>query len=102
MPRAATSLEQKQASMRERHRSTAPLPPAWLSDTKDFKQHHYTAAEIAELWNLSPDAVRRIFEDEPGVLVLGRSSTGRGRRGYTTLRIPESVVERVYRRQLSR
>ena len=102
MPRTVISLEEKQASMRERRRPTAALPPAWLSDTQDFKQHHYTAAEIAELWNLSPDAVRRIFEDEPGVLVLGRSSTGRGRRAYTTLRIPESVVERVYRRQLSR
>lgn len=50
------------------------------------------------MWNLSPDAVRRMFENEPGVLVLGDKALSRSKRRYTTLRIPASVVERVYRR----
>ena len=54
-------------------------------------------AEVAELWNLSPDVVRKLFEREPGVLVLGDHGS-RSKRRYTTLRIPQSVVERVHRR----
>ena len=62
-----------------------------------FQERHYAVAEIAELWSLSPDVVRRIFEREPGVLVLGDHGS-RSKRRYTTLRIPQSVVERVHRR----
>jgi hypothetical protein len=49
------------------------------------------------MWSLSPDAARKIFQDEPGVLVLGALNPSHKRR-YTTLRIPESVLQRVHRR----
>ncbi len=62
-----------------------------------YQERHYSVLEIAETWNLSPEVIRRIFEKEPGVLVIGNDST-RSRRGYHTLRIPESVMERVHRR----
>ncbi len=61
-----------------------------------FAERHYTVAEIAGMWNLSKDAVRRMFQNEPGVLVLGSRSRGRKRR-YATLRVPLSVLERVHR-----
>ncbi len=48
------------------------------------------------MWNLSRDVVRKIFEREPGVLVIGNDGS-RSKRGYHTLRIPESVMERVHR-----
>jgi hypothetical protein len=57
---------------------------------------HYSVAEVAALWNLSVDAVRGIFRNEPGVLVLGDANSRRKRR-YVTLRIPHSVLERVHR-----
>lgn len=60
-------------------------------------ERHYSPSELAELWNLSADTVRRMFEREPGVLVFEnpvRSSSRRSR----TLRIPASVAERVYSR----
>lgn len=56
----------------------------------------YTPAELAELWQLSENSIRRLFQDEPGVFCLG-SRNPRGRRGYTTLRIPEAVAMRVWR-----
>jgi hypothetical protein len=31
---------------------------------------HYTVKEIAKIWNLSADTVVRIFENEPGVIVI--------------------------------
>ena len=61
-------------------------------------ERHYSVVELAELWNLSPDTIRKLFENEPGVLVLGENSTKLGKRRYTTLRIPESVAARVHRR----
>jgi hypothetical protein len=64
--------------------------------TPALGQRHYAVAEIAEIWNLSTDKVRKLFENEPGVLAIGRSNPRRRR--YLTLRIPESVVERVYLR----
>ena len=93
-------LEDKQRWMRERTGASSRTADEQATDL-DFAQRHYTTAQIANLWNLSPDAVRRLFETEPGVLILG-GNQGRGRRRYTTLRIPESVVARVYRKQLSR
>jgi len=60
---------------------------------------HYTAKEIAQMWNLSADTVIRIFESEPGVIVLSERRKGSiSRRQYRKLRIPEFVVERVHRR----
>jgi hypothetical protein len=68
----------------------APLPA--------FAGKHYSAQEVAELWGLSTDYVRRLFENEPGVLVLEAPRAYGRQRRYRTLRIPESVVERVHRR----
>ena len=67
-------------------------------DVAPFAVRHYSPAEIAELWSLSVDTVRKIFENEPGVLVLGNPQPRRGKRSYTTLRIPANVLERVHRR----
>jgi hypothetical protein len=60
-------------------------------------ERHYTVAEVAAMWNLSKDAIRRMFQNEPGVLVLANLTRGSKRR-YITLRIPELVVERVHKR----
>jgi hypothetical protein len=60
-------------------------------------EKHYSVLELAALWNLSENTIRRIFENEPGVLKWG-SKEGRFKRRYTTLRIPETVVLRVHRR----
>jgi len=61
-------------------------------------ERHYSPAEIAERWNLSSDCVRKIFEREPGVLVVGNPNPSRGKRSYTMLRIPQSVLDRVHKR----
>jgi hypothetical protein len=60
-------------------------------------ERHYAVVEIAAMWKLSRDKVRDLFQDEPGVLVIGQQSSRRKRR-YVTLRIPRSVVERVHAR----
>jgi len=77
-----------------------PAAKPVLVDASRATERHFSVAEIAELWGLSPSAVRKMFQHEPGVLAIGepRPKFGR-RRGKVTLRIPQSVLERVYRRQ---
>ena len=70
-------------------------------ETSVHIERHYAVAEIAELWNLSSDKVRELFENEPGVLVIGERSP-RHKRRYVTLRIPQKVLERVHRRLSSK
>ena len=59
-----------------------------------FLERHLTVADLAELWHLSPDTIRRLFEDECGVIVVSRPR--RRTRTYKSIRIPESVAARVY------
>jgi hypothetical protein len=59
-------------------------------------ERHFSVKQVAELWGLSPDAIRRIFRGQPGVVEIQRNRPGNKRR-YKTLRIPLSVVERVHR-----
>jgi hypothetical protein len=72
--------------------------PRNLEGPPRFVEHHYSPAELAELWGLSADSVRRLFVSEPGVLVVESVSGRYRRRRYRTLRIPASVAERVHRR----
>jgi AraC-like DNA-binding protein len=60
-------------------------------------ERHYSVDEVAKIWGLSRRTIQRIFGDEPGVVCWGNSES-RFKRGYITLRIPESVVQRVHRR----
>jgi hypothetical protein len=60
-------------------------------------ERHYSVEEIGDLWGLSPRTVRRMFENEPGIIVFGNMGSLKKRR-YITLRIPESVLVRVHRR----
>ena len=69
--------------------SSAPLDLA--------NEKHYSIIEISKLWALSQKTVRKIFENEPGVILYGQAETMR-KRGYRTLRVPETVLQRVHRR----
>ena len=60
-------------------------------------ERHYAPSEVAEPWNLSVEVIRRLFQNEPGVLVF-EAPVKKGRRRYKTIRIPQSVLERVHKR----
>ena len=68
-------------------------------------EKHYTPTELSALWNLAPSKVRELFENEPGVMRIGEGSRKEGRsikRGYFSMRIPESVMVRVHTRLSSK
>jgi len=58
-------------------------------------EKHFTPAEVSKLWGISSDLVRDVFRNEPGVLLIGNKTT-KIRRGYKTMRIPESVLLAVH------
>lgn len=63
-------------------------------------ERHFTVPEVARCWGMSEKSVRRFFANEPGVLKWGSVET-RKKRGYSNLRIPESVLIRVHQRRAS-
>ncbi len=79
--------------------SAAPISVgATPSGVRDLAlERHYSVSELAQLWGLSEKTIRRMFFDEPGVVKWGHEE-GRFKRAYMTLRIPESVMQRVHRR----
>lgn len=63
-------------------------------------ERHYSPKEIAQAWLLDQSTVRRIFQDEPGVMRIGKSRRRDGKRDYVTIRIPHSVMCRVHRERI--
>ena len=55
-----------------------------------------TPEEVAERLKIDDKTVRRLFLNEPGVIVI--CFPRKGKRMYRTLRIPESVFQRVLTR----
>jgi hypothetical protein len=70
----------------------SPLDPVDLANEK-----HYSVIEIAKLWALSEKTVRKIFEREPGVIHWSTEERLH-KRGYRTLRVPETILHRVHRK----
>ena len=68
-----------------------------MEQTPVFSERHYTVDEVAEMWSLSRDSVRRIFLSEADVPKISRPGN-RYKRSCVTMRIPESVLNRVCRR----
>jgi hypothetical protein len=65
--------------------------------TEACLERHYSVAEIAQLWNVSSNTVRSVFKDEPGIIEFGHEEFLH-KRGYKTIRVPESVLRRVHAR----
>ncbi len=60
-------------------------------------ERHYSVSELSKLWFFSENTIRRLFSREPGVIKIARQAT-RVKRGYTSLRIPERIAQRVHQR----
>jgi hypothetical protein len=78
------------------HHTLKQLLGARYADFVAITDTVYTLAEVAERLKVNEDTVRRMFMSEPGVIVI--CFPRKGRRVYRTLRIPETVLERVINR----
>ena len=86
------TLADRQRLMRERQTPVQlPEQPGVI-----VSERHYMPKELAAVWRLDETTIRRLFIDEPGVLKIGKSGRRDGKRDYLSLRIPESVAQRVH------
>jgi hypothetical protein len=67
------------------------------SSSEVVEKGTYTVAEVAALMGLYGSTVTRVFEHEPGVIILERPERMHERR-YRSIRIPLAVRERVANR----
>jgi hypothetical protein len=65
-------------------------------DSSAFERH-YRIGELARLWGLGRETVRRLVKDDPGVVKIRQ---GR-QKAHTTYSIPESAVRRIHTRLLN-
>ena len=62
-------------------------------------ERHYTLSELAKAWHMSRHSLQPLFEFEKGVIRYGVGKLTKTRkRSYVSIRVPESVARRVYRR----
>jgi hypothetical protein len=60
----------------------------------DTQEKSWRTGELVALLGLSRRSVRRIFEDRPGVELIGHRGSSRRRR-YTMMLVPDSVLAQV-------
>jgi hypothetical protein len=65
------------------------------------EEKHWSVKEVADAWGVSTDSVRDVLKDQDGVLIVDRPGT-RAKRGYSTMRTPQSVLEGVYAKMSER
>ena len=63
------------AEVQKSHRSTDRDS---VSNGGLFLERHFNPAELAQIWGLSTTKIRRMFQDEPGVLRIGDHPEGWG------------------------
>jgi hypothetical protein len=73
------------------------IPAEDLGKSVVMGEKLYGPDELAELWSVSVDCIRKIFREEAGVFNID-SRNPENKRQYSTLRIPERVAERVHTR----
>lgn len=76
--------------MRDTHQNRSGTDGAAASPALE---QHYTVQQVAALWSMSAQTVRRMFADEPGVLKLSHPRIAGKGRPHVTLSIPASVLE---------
>ena len=89
------AVEELRASSRFVHWEKSQSAEAGPSSAGGEK--FWTPQELAKEWEVSAETVRIVFRKEPGILEFGDEGT-RVKRAYNSLRIPNSVAERVRKR----
>jgi len=90
-----SSLEVGSTAWGEIAMAAAVIDPGYSTEAPASAERHYAPSEVAALWHLSVEMIRRMFRDEPGVVVL-QGPIKKGKRPYKTIRIPQSVLTRVH------
>jgi hypothetical protein len=69
----------------------------YAAPDSSFAEKHYRVADLAELWGLGRETVRKLVKDDPGVVKIRQ---GR-KKAHTTYSVPESAARRIHTRLLN-
>jgi hypothetical protein len=61
------------------------------TDSTTFERH-YRVGELAKLWSLGRETVRKLVKDDPGVIKI---RMGR-KKAHTVYSVPESAAQRIH------
>jgi hypothetical protein len=73
------------------------LERRYLPLDTSFAEKHYRTSDLAELWGLGRETVRKLVKDDPGVIKVRQ---GR-KKVHTTYSVPESAAKRIHTRLLN-
>ena len=77
--------------------SDLPFPTANVVTADSAFERHYRISDLARLWGLGRETVRKLVKDDPGVIKI---RMGR-RKAHTIYSIPESAARRIHTRLLN-
>jgi hypothetical protein len=77
--------------------SDLPLPTANAVAAGSAFERHYRISDLARLWGLGRETVRKLVKDDPGVIKI---RMGR-RKAHTIYSVPESAALRIHTRLLN-
>lgn len=75
-------------------KANLPAPSDHKPLARSAFEKHYRIGELARIWGLGRETVRKLVKDEPGVIKirLGR------KKAHAIYSVPESAAERIYTR----
>ncbi len=65
--------------------------------TNSTFEKHYRVGELATLWGLGRETIRKLVKDDPGVIKIRLGP----KKSHTSYSIPESAAERIHTRLLN-
>jgi hypothetical protein len=60
-------------------------------------EKHYRIGELARMWSLGRETVRKLVKDEPGVIKVRLGN----KKAHTIYSVPESAAQRIYTRLIN-
>jgi hypothetical protein len=79
------------------NQSAPALEQRYMHPYDSFAEKHYRVSDLAKLWGLGRETVRKLVKDDPGVIKVRQ---GR-KKAHTTYSVPESAAKRIHTRLLS-
>ena len=91
----AESLGKK--SVQNTSQAALALERRYMPPNDSFAEKHYRVSDLAKLWGLGRETVRKLVKDDPGVIKVRQ---GR-KKVHTTYSVPESAAKRIHTRLLN-
>ena len=84
-------------SVQSTSQAATALEQPYVTTSDSFAEKHYRVSDLAKLWGLGRETVRKLVKDDPGVVKVRQ---GR-KKVHTTYSVPASAAKRIHTRLLN-